>query len=144
MVPTIVVFLGMLPLFEIAVNKMNALCLIGIAVILFGIAMEFFSDRQMHAFLRETEEKITCKKGLWRYSRHPNYLGEISIWLGVYLTMLPFALDRWYYIIGFISIAVLFNVVSIPLMEKRQMARRSDYGQYKKETSRLFLLPAKH
>lgn len=144
MVPTLVVFGGMLPLFEIVKYKMNALSLIGVAIILFGIFMEYFADRQMHAFLQNSVEKKTCDKGLWKYSRHPNYLGEMSVWVGVYITMLPYAPEKWYYIIGAISIIILFNVVSIPLMEKRQLSRRPDYFEYKKRTSRLFLLPVKN
>ena len=147
MVPTLVVFAGMLPLFEIVKHGMNALSLIGVAVILFGVAMEFFADRDMHAFLGETaasKEKTVCRRGLWNHSRHPNYLGEISVWTGTFLTMLPFAPEKWYYVVGAVSVAVLFNVVSIPLMEKRQLARRADYAEYRKDTSRLLLLPKKH
>ena len=143
MVPTLVVFAGMLPLFEISRQPMNGLALPGIAVILFGFAMEFFADRQMHRFLRTTKEKTVCRRGLWRYSRHPNYLGEISVWVGTYLVMLPFLPEKWFYIIGAAAVAALFNGISIPLMEKRQLSRRSDYAQYRKTTSRLLLLPHK-
>ena len=143
MVPTLVVFAGMLPLFEIVKVPMNAHALPGMAVMLFGIALEFFADRQMHAFLAETTEKTVCRRGLWNYSRHPNYLGEISVWAGTFLVMLPFAPEKWYYVIGAVSVAVLFNVVSIPMMEKRQLARRPDYTDYRRVTSRLLLLPNK-
>lgn len=141
MMPTLVVFAGMLPMFEIVNGKIGNASCIGIAVMLIGVSFEFFADRQMHAFLRENKTKTTCRNGLWKHSRHPNYLGEISFWLGVFLAMIPYATDKWYYVIGFVSVAVLFNVVSIPLMEKRQLSRRPDYAEYKKETSRLLLLP---
>ena len=143
-VPTLVVFAGMLPLFEIVKRPLNVLCLPGIAVILFGIVLEFFADRQMHAFLKTADKTEVCRRGLWSYSRHPNYLGEISVWVGVFLTMLPFAPEKWYYVIGALSIAVLFNAVSVPLMEKRQLVRRPAYDGYRKTTSRLLLLPKKH
>ena len=144
--PTFIVFAGMLPLFAIAEHGMNALSLIGMAIILLGTAFEFFADRQMHTFLAETKdstEKVSCRKGLWNYSRHPNYLGEITVWWGVYLVMLPFALSSWYFGAGAVAVTVLFNVVSIPLMEKRQLSRRPDYAEYKKTTSRLLILPHK-
>lgn len=140
--PTFIVFAGMLPLFEIAKCEMNALSLIGVAVILLGTAFEFFADRQMHRFLKLTKdstEKTTCRIGLWNYSRHPNYLGEITVWWGVFLTMLPFAYTSWYFIVGAVAVTVLFNAVSIPLMEKRQLARRPDYADYRMTTSRLFI-----
>ena len=139
-VPTLVVFWGMLPLFEIAKTKMNAMCLFGIAIMLFGILLEHFADKQMHKFLQATTKKAVCRKGLWNYSRHPNYLGEISVWVGVFVTMLPFRLDKWYYAVGALSIALLFNIVSIPMMEKRQLKRRPDYKDYQNQTSRLLLL----
>lgn len=139
--PTVIVFLGMLPIFVIAENELNALSLIGTAVLLIGVALEFFADRQMHAFLSENHGKIACRRGLWKYSRHPNYLGEITVWLGTYLAMVLSVPGYWYYGIGFLGVAILFNVVSIPLMEKRQIERRADYVEYQKETSRLLLRP---
>ncbi len=141
LVPTLAVFGGMLPLFAIVKVPLGPWSLIGVAIILLGTALEFFADRQMHGFLRGTPGKEVCRQGLWRYSRHPNYLGEISIWLGVYLTMLPYAAAYWYYGVGFVGMLLLFEVVSIPMMEKRQLARRPDYARYRRETSRLLLLP---
>lgn len=144
--PTVLVFAGMLPLFEIVNAEMNALSLIGMAVILLGAALEFFADRQMHAFLNESknaETRTTCRVGLWNYSRHPNYLGEITVWWGVFFVMLPFALTKWYFVAGAIAVTLLFNFISIPLAEKRNLARRPDYAEYKKTTSRLLVLPHK-
>ena len=144
--PTVIVFAGMLPLFQIAKTGMNALSLIGMAIILIGTAEEFFADRQMHAFLEQSKnstEKKVCRVGLWNYSRHPNYIGEITVWWGVFLVMLPCALDLWYFGVGAVAVTLLFNVVSIPLMEKRQTIRRPDYIEYKKTTSRLLILPHK-
>lgn len=137
--PTLVVFLGMLPLFRIAEGDIGILSVIGILVMLWGIGLEFFADRQMHGFLNSNPKGEVLRVGLWKYSRHPNYLGEISFWLGAYLSMLPYSFDYWYYGCGFLSIALLFNIVSIPLMEKRQLSRRPQYSDYKKETSRLLL-----
>ncbi len=143
LVPTLVVFGGMLPLFELASVRLGHLSLPGIAVILFGVALEFFADRQMHAHLHEAEKGTVCRRGLWHYSRHPNYLGEISVWVGTYLAMLPYSPGKWYYVIGAVSVAVLFNAVSVPLMETRQLSRRPDYAEYREHTSRLLLLPTK-
>lgn len=143
MMPTLVVFAGMLPMFVIVDTKIGLASIPGILVMLLGILLEFFADRQMHEFLENTTEKTVCRNGLWNYSRHPNYLGEISVWLGVFLVMVPYAYEYWYYGVGFVCVAFLFNVISIPMMEKRQMERRSEYGQYRNETSRLLLLPSR-
>lgn len=137
MMPTLVVFLGMLPCYEISTIRIGILSFPGIAIMLMGILFEYFSDIQMHRHLGQNNKNLVCKEGLWKYSRHPNYFGEISFWCGVFMSMLPYALSKWYYGCGFLSIAILFNVVSIPLMEKRQLQRRTDYINYQKETSRL-------
>lgn len=134
MVPTLVVFAGMLPMFEIARLPMGPMCLPGVAVILSGVLLELFADRQMHAFLHRGAGCSVCRDGLWGVSRHPNYLGEITVWIGVWLTMLPYCPARWYYGVGALLVAMLFALVSIPMMEKRQLARRPDYAVYRRET----------
>ncbi len=139
MMPTLIVFVGFLPFFPIMEAELTAWSLAGIAVMLFGIALEHFADRQMATFLRTTTEKTVCRNGLWRYSRHPNYLGEISVWTGLFLVLMSACADLWLYGAGFVAMIILFNVVSIPMMEKRQMARRPDYAAYRCTTSRLLL-----
>lgn len=141
MMPTILVFLGMLPMFIIAECDVDYKIIPGLLIILIGVLFEHFSDRAMHDFLSRKEAGKVCTEGLWKYSRHPNYLGEITVWLGVYVAMLPYAASMWYFGAGFVAVALLFNVVSIPLMEKRQIARRPEYGKYIKTTSRLLILP---
>lgn len=143
MVPTLVVFAGMLPIFEMAVNPLGPLSVIGMLVVLTGVGFEFFADRAMHSFLSSAQKGEVCKAGLWNYSRHPNYLGEMTVWVGVFLTMLPYAVEKWFYGIGLVLVIVLFNVVSVPMMEKRQMERRPAYADYKKVTSRVILRPHK-
>lgn len=141
MFPTLVVFAGMLPIFEIIQIELGILSIPGIIIMAFGIILEILADHDMHVFLSKTVEKTTCREGLWKYSRHPNYLGEISVWVGVYLAMLPYSLEKWFYGVGALLVLLLFNCISIPMMEKRQLKRRPDYESYMKETSRLLLLP---
>ena len=143
MMPTLVVFAGMLPLFELVRQPLSRTVLPGILVMCFGVALELFADREMHAFLAGEQHGAVCELGLWHYSRHPNYLGEISFWWGVYLAMLPIAPERWYYGVGCAAVTVLFNVVSVPLMERRQLVRRPQYQAYREHTSRLLLRPGK-
>lgn len=139
--PTLVVFAGMLPLFVITRISLHVSALPGIFIMIIGILLELFADKQMHLFLQEGRKGEVCNIGLWKYSRHPNYLGEISFWCGVYLTMLLCDKTYWHYGIGCLSVAILFNTVSIPLMEKRQISRRPKYMEYKKNTSRLMICP---
>ena len=143
-VPTLVVFFALIPMFVLfTLREYNPLSFIGILIIVFGILMELMADIDMHKFLKTTKEKKVCKVGLWKYSRHPNYLGELSIWIGTFVTMVISAPQYWYLGIGMILMICLFLFISIPMMEKRQLKRRPDYAEYKKTTSVLLLLPNK-
>ena len=81
-------------------------------------------------------------EGLWRYTRHPNYFGEVTLWWGIFLTtlMLPNAI---FTIIGPLTITILILFVSgVPLLE-RKYANRGDFKEYMKRTSKFFPLPPK-
>lgn len=142
MMPTILVYGALLPLL-ICINNTysHPLMLIGAAITLIGTILEFFADHQMHKFLRTTKEKKTCSLGLWNYSRHPNYLGEILIWIGLFISLIVVDISYWYIGYGCLLIILLFEFISIPMAEARHKKRRSDYIDYIKSTSRLILLP---
>ena len=89
-----------------------------------------------------TAKSAVCDVGLWRYSRHPNYLGEILFWWGMYIYGLGADAGRfWWMFVGPAVITLSIVFASIPLMEKRQLARRPAYAQYQASTSMLLLLP---
>lgn len=145
LMPTLLVFIGFLPVTLMMAEPMSALSLFGDALLLLGVALEASADRSMRRFLSEKGEKReVCTLGLWRYSRHPNYLGENFVWIGTALAFLPDHLEAWYFALSFLPILLLFEFISIPMMEKRQLARRSGYLVYQKETSRFLLLPVKN
>ena len=103
MMPTILVYGGLLPILVIVVNGYSSpLMIIGSVIILFGTILEFISDHQMHQFLRNTKEKKTCNTGFWKYSRHPNYLGEILIWIGCFVSLIVIDINYCYLCYGFI------------------------------------------
>lgn len=141
MMPTLFVYSALVPAILLFAKNASPLSLLGSSIIVVGTLLELFADRQMHAFLRTTTEKVTCRRGLWKYSRHPNYLGEILIWVGVYCSLLLTVYSLWFTFIGIIIMLFLFIVISIPMMEKRQVNRRSDYKDYQRKTSILLILP---
>jgi len=122
-----------------------------------AIVLEAVSDMQIDAFLLDTLMKSkkdgndaagasntlkpVCKVGLWGWSRHPNYCGEFSFWLGLWFLAGGEVFS--YQSIGPVVILALFLGVSIGLMETRQLKRRGEaYKQYQKEVpSSMFLLP---
>ncbi len=143
-VPTVVVYAGLVSaLYAMRVETFVPLSLAGLAVMLLAVLLERVSDTSLHAFLKENGgEHRTCDVSVWKYSRHPNYLGEMSFWTGMYLYFLPLCPDIWYRGLGFLSIIALFLIVSIPMMEKHNLERRKDYRAYQERTSVLLLLPA--
>ena len=96
----------------------------------------------MHKFKAEQDNvSKTMKSGLWKYSRHPNYLGEILFWFGIFGFSLSQSLDNWWLIVFPLSMLAMFVFASIPMMDNRSIEKREDYLEYMKET--LSLLPFK-
>jgi steroid 5-alpha reductase family enzyme len=109
----------------------------GIIVWGIGVIGETFADRQLHAFKQEPENlgKV-CKKGLWYYSRHPNYFFEFIVWIGYFL----FALGTpagWLGIISACMMLFLLTKVSgIPLTEAEAVKTKgAEYQEYQRTTS---------
>lgn len=117
--------------------------LVGAVVWIFGFWFEATADKQLKSFIAEPSNKgKIMSKGLWHYSRHPNYFGEITQWWGIGLIALglPFG---WIGLIGPLTITYLITKVSgVPLLEKRY-ADNKDYQAYAAKTSILVPLPPK-
>ena len=107
-----------------------------------AVLLEHISDEQMHKF-RANKQNIskTMNKGLWKYSRHPNYLGEILFWFGIFGFSLSQSFDNWWLIIFPISMLLMFILSSIPMMDNRSLGKREDYFEYMQKTPSL--LPIK-
>lgn len=117
---------------------------VGLAIWLVGFLFEAVSDYQLAQFIKNQKNKGKIMRyGLWRYTRHPNYFGEISLWWGFYIFTLftPF----WYLgLIGPATITwLIIGVSGIPMLEKRYKGN-ADYQAYQKTTSAFFPLPPKN
>ena len=137
MMPTLVVFAAMLPglkLFEIAVPA-NILTYFGCIVCIASATIQLIADKQSHDF-RAAHPGQVCNVGLWKHGRHPNYFGEIQFWCGIWIMYASLnGIDM--YIGGAIAMTALFLGISIPLMEKRQLANKPGYAEYRKQTRML-------
>ncbi|MDL2292699.1 DUF1295 domain-containing protein [Acholeplasma sp. OttesenSCG-928-E16] len=140
-IPTICVYLGTAPLFTSFMKEgVNQLLfyIIGATIILLGTILQIVSDYQMLKFRKQKTGK-NIDTGLWKYSRHPNYLGELLIWTGVFIASLNhFDIIN---IFGVLTIYFLFFSISIPMAEKRYLNKYVEYQDYKKRTSMLLILP---
>ncbi len=145
MFPTLVVYLATLPVIAYAsVEAFSVIDIIGLAVIVLGTLLEFIADTQMKAFVKIRKDRSeVLNRGVWKYSRHPNYLGEISIWFGVALTLILSHFNYWHFIVGAVVNLLMFIFISIPMEERHFKGYKPDYEQYKKETHMLLILPKK-
>ena len=128
---------------------LSPLMILGVFVWALGLLIETASDWQKFTFKNNpNNENLWIQSGLWKYSRHPNYFGEMLCWWGIFIFTLPFLQGpSWLTIFGPISITfILLFVTGIPPLEKRydsKYANNKNYQEYKKRTSILIPLPQK-
>lgn len=124
-------------------DQVTGWMLVGMAVWLGGCMFEAISDRQLARFIANPKNKgVLMTSGLWSYSRHPNYFGEVMLWWGLYIVALGIP-GGWVTIIGPATISILIGFVSgVPLLEKKY-AGRQDFEAYKQRTSVFFPWPPK-
>lgn len=108
---------------------------VGVALYVIGLYFEAVGDWQMDRFRADPANKgRIIETGLWRYTRHPNYFGDVAVWTGLALV----SLDHWTGVFGFIGpIAigyVLIRITGLPLME-RYLMKRPGYAEYAARTS---------
>lgn len=139
--PTLVVYACVLPAVYIFLLdlQINLLSVVFFAVSVFAFTLQGISDVQMHAYRKERTGNF-IRRGLWKYSRHPNYLGEILMWWGIALTFITALPNMWYFGAGALINTLMFLFVSIPMADKRQ-SKKQGFSEYKAQTR--MLLPIK-
>jgi len=124
-------------------TALGLLDIVGVSVWLVGFYFETIGDAQLARFIKDPANKgKLMQRGLWAYTRHPNYFGEVTLWWGIGLIALSVP-SGWLGIIGPLTITFLILKVSgIPMLEKK-MVEHPDFAEYKKRTSIFFPLPRK-
>lgn len=138
--PTAWVYLGCLSLYPAltSVRPFGALDTLAVLLTAGAIALEAIADRQLWQFRRTNATPgAIMKSGLWKYCRHPNYLGEISFWWGLFFIGLAGDSTVWWTVVGPLSITLLFVFISIPMIDRRHVARRPDYAEHMKRVPAL-------
>jgi steroid 5-alpha reductase family enzyme len=119
------------------------LIVLGVLVYLVGLAFETIGDRQLAAYKKDPDRPKVMDRGLWHYTRHPNYFGDACVWWGIFLvgvgasrlvlaTVLSPAVMTWF----------LVFATGAKLLE-RTMMKREGYPEYAERTSMFFPLPPK-
>lgn len=131
--PTVMVYLGCLSLFvslQSGKQPLGVYDAVGVVVTLGAIALEARADKELRVFrLTNKEPGKILDTGIWAYCRHPNYLGEILFWWGLFFFALAADPAARWVIVGALAINALFVFVSVPLMTKRALARRPAYRE---------------
>lgn len=144
MVPTLIVYACTLP--AVFVIKMGAEfvwpCVFFLMISVGAATLQLVADIQMHKYRKNRNGNFNLN-GLWHYSRHPNYLGEICMWWGIGGCAVCAMPDKWYLLAGAMLNTILFLCVSIPMAEGRQ-SKKEGFADYKKKTHMLFILPVKN
>jgi steroid 5-alpha reductase family enzyme len=126
---------------------LGLVALIGFLIWGFGFAIEAVSDAQKSRFRDDPENKGKfIHTGLWAWSRHPNYFGEIVLWIGVAIISLPVLRGwQWVTLISPVFVALLLTRISgVPMLEKRadeKWGGQEDYEAYKERTPVLIPRP---
>lgn len=139
--PTVLVFFGMVPVY-FAMNSatpMGGWDALGVFIAVGGTLIETIADEQLREYRRvRPENEPFLRHGLWRYSRHPNYFGEISLWVGLFLFIFSLGRSDLYWTgAGALAMIVLFVFISIPMIDKRMASSKPGYEDHMQKVSAL-------
>jgi steroid 5-alpha reductase family enzyme len=138
--PLIVVTLGSFP-FVAALTadgrSLAGLDVLAAVIVLTGVGLEHFADVELRRFNRRKSPGDVLDTGLWSRSRHPNYLGEMLWWIGLWLFAVAADPGAWWTGIGAVAMIVMFLTASIPMAEERSAERRPDWAAYAARTPML-------
>jgi len=121
----------------------NILDVLGLLIWCVGFYFEVVADYQLDAFKKSPDNKgKILQSGLWRYSRHPNYFGEVVMWWGIYLMALPVTGGVYTAIGPAVITFLILKVSGVPLLEEHYRDN-PEYQEYAERTSVFFPLPPK-
>lgn len=142
--PTVLVYLGCLALIPALVTgarELNALDGAAFALTSLATALEATADAQLRAFRARGERGAIMAEGLWAWSRHPNYLGEMLFWWGLALFAVASGAFAWWAAAGAVAIHLLFVFISVPMLDRRSLARRPAYREHMAKVPGIFPRP---
>jgi steroid 5-alpha reductase family enzyme len=115
---------------------------LGALVCAIGIGFEAIGDGQLARFKADPANAgRVMDRGLWRYTRHPNYFGDACVWWGLFAIALGTPLGPWSVVGPVLMTFLLLRVSGVPLLERSLAKRRPDYAAYASRTSAFFPRP---
>ena len=141
--PTLQVNLSLFPIYyalSVSTNEVGILLYLASLFTVLAVTLELVADEQMRKFRSNVSNKgKTMRQGLWSYSRHPNYLGEILFWWGLYFMTISIDINYWYLFICPLIMNLMFSLITCQMMDNRSLERRPDYADYMKSTRQLII-----
>jgi steroid 5-alpha reductase family enzyme len=113
---------------------------VGFFIFCLGLFWESWADWELQKY-KKLKATSFCISGPWKYSRHPNYFGEISLWWGLWLMSLPEG--AWAFFSPLLLHLFIVKISGVPLMAKH-LERRDGYKQYAERINLLFPMPPKN
>ena len=130
--PTLIVFACCIPMYDALNKQIDVFTYFGFSLCFIGVLYEIISDQQLYNFKKNNTGIINS--GLWKYSRHPNYYGEILFWWGIYFYGVSNG-TAFNWIFAPIAMTIMFLYVSIPWIENKIIKTRPKYLEYKNKVS---------
>ncbi len=125
--------------------NLNFISLIGIIIALSGVVIESIADFQMSNFkLIPNNKGKLMDKGLWQFSRHPNYFGDSLFWWGVFILSYGYTSNLLIIISPIIMTYFLMRVSGVTLLERQLRHKKEGYEEYINNTSPFLLMPKKN
>ncbi|MFT7507540.1 MAG: steroid 5-alpha reductase family enzyme [Acidimicrobiales bacterium] len=122
---------------------LSLVSVIGLLVWLVGYFFETVGDWQLDRFIMSKPPPgEILSSGLWKYTRHPNYFGEVTMWWGVWIMIASLPMGYIALVSPLIITYLILKVSGIPMLEK-SFADNQNFQEYKKRTSAFFPLPPK-
>ncbi len=121
----------------------DVLLVLGLVVWVVGLVFESVGDAQLAAYKKDPQRGPVMDRGLWRYTRHPNYFGDACVWWGIFLVAV--AGTPWALVTVLSPVVMTYFLVfatGAKLLE-REMMKREGYPEYAERTSMFFPLPPK-
>lgn len=117
-------------------EKVDALFVPGLTLVAIGVLFEATGDEQLRRFIADpTTRGTTMNRGLWRYTRHPNYFGDAVVWCGFYVVA---ASSGWGWLTVLSPVAMIYLLTSLsgkPMLERKLTKTRAGYDEYVATTS---------
>ena len=137
--PTLWLLVAMLPVYVVMAagrEPFGYLDIVAFGVTLGGIVLEMRADNQLARYRasKPSPEEFLVS-GVWAWSRHPNYLGEMGFWWGLWLFAIAANPGWWWTVLGPLAVTAMFRWVSLPWLETRMQQRRANYSDWIRRSS---------